>query len=101
MSLRAQQVPPAPGCEIGFALRGGGIPAPLRDEWHKSLTTFLAASEHGAIHGVADWVRELRRAGRVVARVIFFEKVSIHALALTAYHGYRVRTIGLGIWIDK
>jgi len=56
MSRRALQVSPAPGFDIGFALLYGGIGSPLREERHKSLATFFAASEQWAIHRIADWV---------------------------------------------
>jgi hypothetical protein len=58
MPLRALQVTPAPSLDIGFALCGGGIRDPLCDEWQESFATFLAAFEHWAVHGIADWVCE-------------------------------------------
>jgi hypothetical protein len=101
MSCRALQVTPAPSFDISFALLGGGTRVPLCDEWQKSFTTPLAASEHWAVHRIADWVCEFHQIGRVVTWVISLKKVGVHTLALTAYRGYRVRKIGLDVWDRK
>lgn len=58
MSLRALQVTPVPSLDIGFALLGGGTRNPLCNEWQESATTFLVASEHWAVHRIADRVCE-------------------------------------------
>ena len=81
MSRRALQVSPAPGFDIGFAFLFGGLGIPLCEERHKSLTTFLAASEHGAVHRIADWVYEFHQIARVVTGVIFIKKIGVHTLA--------------------
>jgi hypothetical protein len=101
MSCRALQVTPSPSFEFSFALRGGGFLDPLCDEWQKGFTTLFGASEHWAVHRIADRVCEFHEIERVVTGMISLKKVGVHTLALTAYCGYRVRKIGLGVWNSK